>query len=133
MSRARLAVALLAGAFAVGACLPATIRPSDASLPLGETPAPPADLCGHLAQVYAERDALADVFRLVIENKLAQAIPAASAIRERLDTLLADLPPERGLANRSRVFAASSRHPPRSCRARRNWSMTLGGRHPTGS
>lgn len=98
MSTVRLAGALVIVAFVVGACLPASVRPSETSSPLGETPAPDADLCGQLAQVYAERNALAEVFRLVIENKLAQAIPAASAIRERLDTLLADLPPERGLA-----------------------------------
>ncbi len=97
MSRGRLAGAAVVGAFAVAACLPASVRPSDSASPAAVTPAPRADLCGQLAQVYDERNALADVFRLVIDNKTDEGVRAASSIRERLDALLAGLPDERGL------------------------------------
>ncbi|MFL5929259.1 MAG: hypothetical protein ACJ77E_20190 [Gaiellaceae bacterium] len=96
MRSARLAGAVVVAVFALGACLPASVRASGLLQP-AETPAPRVDLCGQLAQVYAERDALGDVLRLVIDNKVDLAIPAVGSVRERLDRLLTNLPEEREL------------------------------------
>lgn len=89
----------LAIAFVLGGCLPTAIRPTlTASPPTGPSATIRADLCAQLAQVFEERNAVGDGFRLLIAGKVDEAGAAAGSIDARLDALLADLPAEAGLA-----------------------------------